>query len=206
MTSVTKMSESPESLLTRAQDGDHSALNDLLKLYLSYLRLLAQVQTYGENECRVDPSELAQQTLFEAYRDFPEFTGRTEREFLGWLRRILARNLADGVRYQRAQKRSVQRQQSLDEKLDQSASHMETLLAAGGSTPSQHASRQESAIILANALERQPDEYREVIVLRHLMGFSFPEIATRLGKSPHATRRLWARALERLRKDLLVLE
>ena len=44
---------------------------------------------------RLDPSDLVQETFLEAHRDFPRFTGPTERELLAWLRRILARNLVD---------------------------------------------------------------------------------------------------------------
>jgi RNA polymerase sigma-70 factor (ECF subfamily) len=58
---------------------------------------------------------------------------------------------------------------------------------------------------LADALARLPDEYREVVVLRHLEELSFPEVAERMKRSVDSVQKLWVRALARLRqlaKDL----
>ena len=56
-------------------------------------------------------------------------------------------------------------------------------LAASQSTPSQQAARREESVLLAEALDRLPADYREVIVLRQLEELSFPEVAQRMGKS-----------------------
>ena len=69
-------------------------------------------------------------------------------------------------------------------------------------TPSEQIMRQERAINLADALERLKPEYREVIVLRNVMGFTFPEVGKRMDRSDGASRMLWARALESLRDTL----
>ncbi len=52
------------------------------------------------------------------------------------------------------------------------------------------------------ALDRLPDEYREVLLLRCRDGCSFEEIGQRLNRSANAAQKLWARALERLREEL----
>ena len=41
-------------------------------------------------------------------------------------------------------------------------------LVARQSSPSERAARREQAVLLADALERLPEDYRDVIVLRHL--------------------------------------
>jgi RNA polymerase sigma-70 factor (ECF subfamily) len=69
-------------------------------------------------------------------------------------------------------------------------------------TPSELAIRREQSVVLADALARLPDDYREVIVLRHLERIEFSEVAARMGRSSGAVRMLWARALERLRVEL----
>jgi RNA polymerase sigma-70 factor (ECF subfamily) len=195
-----------EDLLARARDGDPTALNHLLGLYRNYLRLLAQVQVHNEHGLPFDSSDLVQETMLDAFRDFPDFRGTTDGEFLGWLRQILVRNLTDDLRHHKAKKRDVRRQQPLHELLDQSARNLRSLLAASGSSPSEHVSRQENVVLLADALQSLPTDLREVIILRQLAGLTFVEIASRIGGSAHAARRLWIRALQDLRKTLQELQ
>ena len=75
-------------------------------------------------------------------------------------------------------------------------------MVAGQSTPSQRASRREQAVLLADALSLLPDDYREVIILRHLEGLTFPEVAARMGRSLDSVEKLWVRALARVRTAL----
>ena len=70
------------------------------------------------------------------------------------------------------------------------------------SSPSNQASRREQAVLLADALGQLPSDYREVIILSHLEGLSFPEVAQRMGRSVNSVKNLWARALARLRRSL----
>jgi RNA polymerase sigma-70 factor (ECF subfamily) len=56
--------------------------------------------------------------------------------------------------------------------------------------------------LLADALERLPSDYREVLILRSLEGLTFPEVAARMGRTPVAVERLWARALPCLKRAL----
>ena len=55
--------------------------------------------------------------------------------------------------------------------------------AAPSASPSQQAVRRERAVLLADALAGLPDDYREAIVLRHVEGLPFPEVAARMGRS-----------------------
>ena len=75
-------------------------------------------------------------------------------------------------------------------------------LVAAGSSPSQHAARREQALLLAEGLERLPEDYREVLILRHLEGLTFPEVAARMGRTVMSVKKLWARALPALRDSL----
>ena len=47
---------------------------------------------------KVDASDLVQETMLEAYRDFDRFDGHSEQQWLAWLRKILDHNAADFVR------------------------------------------------------------------------------------------------------------
>ncbi len=187
---------SPAELLQQARDGDREALGCLLEEYREYLRLLARARVGRGLRTRLDPSDLVQETLLEAQRDFRQFLGASDGELAVWLRRILARNLADQVKHHQSQRRDLAREQPLDPLIEQAHES----LSAGLSTPSAQAVRREQAVLVAQALAKLPADYREVIVLRHLEGRSFDEVAAALGRSSGAVRMLWMRALERLGK------
>ncbi|MFO0841567.1 MAG: sigma-70 family RNA polymerase sigma factor [Gemmataceae bacterium] len=86
--------------------------------------------------------------------------------------------------------------------LEQSSEAVDRALANGLSTPSAAAARREQAVVLADALARLRPDDREVILLRHVWGLKFDEIAARMARSPGAVRVLWTRALERLHRLL----
>jgi RNA polymerase sigma-70 factor (ECF subfamily) len=190
--------ELPEVLLRQARSGDAGALARLLDLYRNYLRILARTQLDANLRVRLEASDLVQETLLEAHRDFVQFAGSTERELMAWLRQILVRNLADQIKRLKTAGRDWQRQESLEVLLDRSSHELECALANGISSPSAQASRREQAVLLADALARLPPDYREVIVLRNLEHRKFDDIAQRMGRSSGAARMLWARALEKL--------
>ena len=57
-------------------------------------------------------------------------------------------------------------------------------------------------MLLADALDRLPEDYREVIVLRHLEGLTFPVVADRMGRTVDSVEKLWLRAVARLRHEV----
>jgi len=193
----------PEQLLALAHAGSAPALGQLLELYRDYLTLLAQLQLRRRLQSKVDASDLVQETYLQAHEHFGRFRGRTEAELVTWLRQILATTLANLVRhYYGTQRRDVRLERELAAELDRSSQALAGGLAADGSSPSQRASRREQAVLLADALGRLPDDYREVLVLRHLEGLPFAEVAARMGRGVDATKKLWTRALDRLRRVL----
>ena len=193
----------PDDLIARARSGDAVALGRLLDQYRAYLTLLARLQIGSRLRGKADPADVIQEVFLEAARSFPQFRWRTEAELVGWLRQVLASKLGELFRrYLGAQRRDVRREQDLTAELDRSSRDLGALVAAPGSSPSQQAARREQAVLLADALERLPEHYREVIVLHHMEGLSLPEVAGRMGRSAGAVEKLWARALARLR-DML---
>src|SRR5262245_15961445 len=104
----------PVDLIIRARDGSRGALGSLLEMYRRYLTLLARTQLRDRLRGKVAPSDLVQETFVRAQRGFVQFHGQSEVEIMAWLRRILARTLANQLRrYQGAAKRSL----VLEEKL-----------------------------------------------------------------------------------------
>jgi RNA polymerase sigma-70 factor (ECF subfamily) len=186
-------------LLPLARQGDRAALEALFLASLPYLNLLARSRIEHGLQAKFDGSDLVQQTLLEAFRAFPAFQGGTEAEWLAWLRRILAHNATDWVRDYRAGKRRAQSEVPL---ADPSDTFPGAALVAGESSPSRVLLRKEQELRLADALQRLPADYRDVILLRNLERLPFGEIATRMGRSRPAVQMLWMRALVALQELL----
>jgi RNA polymerase sigma-70 factor (ECF subfamily) len=197
--------ESASELIERCRRGERSARDRLFQRYRHYLRLLAEVQLGKHLRVQCDPSDLVQQTLLEAHRDFAGFQGKHEADLLAWLRRILAHNLYNEARRQTAQQRDVAREVSLEKvqaNLDQSSIMLGKSLAADVPTPSQIADRREAAVLLADALASLPDDYQQVLRLRIFEGLSAEEVAERMNRSAGAVRMLQLRALTALREAM----
>ena len=197
---------SMEHLLRQARAGAAEHLGGLLQHYANYLRLLASIHLDEKLRARCSPSDIVQETYCEAHRDFGQFRGTTEAEFLAWLRTILANNLAREVeKHILAAKRDVRREVSLDRivaALDRSAARLESVLAVTGPSPSSNMHCHDRAVVLANHLARLPPDYREVLMLRHCEGLPFNDIAQRMGRSSGAVRMLWLRAIDRVRDQV----
>ena len=169
-----------------------------LERFRAYLRLLARLQFDPRLRAKVDPSDLVQQTLVQAFRALDQFGGETDAELAAWLRRILARNLAHALRDLGRAKRDVAREQSLEQALAASSAR----LAAGGPSPSEQAAFNDQALRLADALARLPEAQREALVLEHWQGWSLEDIGRRLDRSRAAVAGLIKRGVARLRELL----
>jgi RNA polymerase sigma-70 factor (ECF subfamily) len=192
----------PEFLLEQTRAGDPAARGRLLELYRNYLRLMARTLISQPLRVRLDASDLVQETLLKAHREFASFLGSTEPELVAWLRQILVRNLSDQVKRHRANRRDVRREEALDAMLDRSSVAVQKALAVPVSSPSSIASRREQAVLLADALAKLPADYREVFVSRNLEHIPFDQIAARMGRTSGAVRKLWTRTMLSLKRML----
>ena len=197
------MAPDVDVLIQDARGGDDAALGRLLDSYCQYLTLLARVQIGRRLQGKVDPGDLVQETFLDAHRQFGRFRGTSERELVAWLRRILAGQFALTLRrYLGTKGRDVKLERELAAEIDHSSLVMDRALVAPYSTPSQQAARREQAVLLADALGQLPEDYREVIILRHLESLTFGEVAQRMGRSENSVQKLWVRALASLRRSL----
>ena len=196
------MSDVP-SLISDARRGDTSSIGVLLQQYRNYLLVLATTQIETRLQPRVSPSDVVQETMLRAHKNFAQFRGSSEAELLGWLRQILVNNLAKFVeQHVLAARRDVRREVSIERlgaALEQSTIQLAALLPAAGKSPSMAVQQREEAVLLADRLAQLPKSYREVLVLRNLQSLPFEEVAERIDRSVGATRMLWLRAIEKLR-------
>src|SRR5207244_4426462 len=110
-----------------------------LGLFRGYLRLLVRMHLGEEKAGKIEGSDIVQQVMLLAHQNQVQFRGQSRAEMAGWLRQILANQLASAWRAQGRVKRDVERECSLDEELERSASRMEAFLKADVSSPSQGA-------------------------------------------------------------------
>jgi RNA polymerase sigma-70 factor (ECF subfamily) len=173
-----------------------------LERFRHYLLLLARLQLGDRLRSKVDPSDAVQMTLLEAHQKRDQFRGRTEAEMAAWLRQMLAYCIADLLRAQGRAKRNAGHERSLEAALDESSCRVEAWLAAGQSSPSQRAVRQEELLRLAEALSRLPEDQRVAVELKHLQGCSVADVARRMGRTETAVGGLLRRGMTRLRELL----
>ena len=145
---------------------------------------------------------MVQQTCLEAHRDFGGFRGEATPELLVWLRRILDNNVANlAHRHVVAEKRSVRRERSLDDTRG-AGTPPRARLRSNVTSPSQRAMRGESALLLAHALTRLPEEQREAVRLRHLEGLTLAQMAAWFERSDVAVASLLKRRTSTIAPDL----
>src|SRR5262249_13520137 len=157
-----------------------------------YLLAVANRALDDDLRAKGGASDLVQDTFLEAQKDFGRFQGTTADELRAWLGAILHHNLANfGRQFRATDKRDVAREVPFDP--DDSRLQLAAFLKAGSPSPSSQAMRDERVQVLQQALERLPDHYLQVILLRERERRSFEEIGQLLNRSPEAVRKLWAR-------------
>ena len=173
-----------------------------LDRFRAYLHLLARLSLASRLRGKVDPSDVVQQTLLQAHEHLGQFRGQSDAELAAWLRRILANHLAKLIRDFGRARRDVAAERSLEAELGVSSVRLRDWVAAGESSPSARAARDEDAVRLADALAELPEPQRDALVLQHWQGLSLAEIGHRLDRTPAAVAGLIKRGVRRLRELL----
>jgi RNA polymerase sigma-70 factor (ECF subfamily) len=187
-------------LIRQAKAGSKAALGQLLDRCRRYLLRIAGEGLDPRLRAKGGASDLVQETFLEAQQDFGEFAGDSERELRAWLRHRLRYRLGKFVRsYRQTAKRAAGREVPLDDCGSSSAPG--AIPAANQLSPSDCALAGERDLLLEQAMGRLPEEYRRVIDLRYRQGLSFEQIGDELARTPNSARKLWARAIERLKRD-----
>lgn len=171
-----------EELVRLAQSGDPAALEKLLA------SVAPKIQRFGVRMCkdRTDSEDVLQDTLMTILQHLREFEGRSS--FTSWVF-SLTRSACTRRR------RGLKNQSGVE--LDESHGVTEER-----PSPEQGAESRQMSLILAQALERLPDDYREAILLRDVESLTAPEAAETLGISVDALKSRLHRARQALREAL----
>ncbi len=173
-----------------------------LEQYRNYLKLLAQLQLNPRLRVKEAASDIVQQTMLDAHRDFADFRGKTDLELQAWLKMILNHNLLTVARRYGTQKRATGREVTLQDQLEKSSALLHHQLVADQTSPSMKLMKQERSEQLAIALLSLLDDERSAVVLKHFHNWSVAEIAQHLGRTQDAVAGLLRRGLKKLREHL----
>jgi RNA polymerase sigma-70 factor (ECF subfamily) len=175
-------------------------LGQSLEQFRRYLLEVARHAIGPTIKVKGGASDLVQETFLEAQRRFTSFEGASEAQLRAWLRCLLLHKAAKlGRRYSTTAKRKVSREISLG---GEGRAVRPSQIAGPAPTPSVAVMSAEQTDLLRTAIDRLPEDYRQVMMLRYVDGLAFDEVGRRLGRSADAARMLWARAVERLKHEL----
>lgn len=170
-------------LLARAQAGDKDAFGHLYEKYLDdiYHYLFYRVSN------QQDAEDLTEKVFLKAWRALTKHPPQ-QLSFRLWIYRI-AHNVA--IDYYRTRKEAV----DLDQLGELQSEHLK---------PEQIVTQNERNRSLLEALQRLKEEHQEVLVCRFVVELTHSETAVVMERSEGAVRILQYRALEALRKILLL--
>lgn len=170
------------AVLARAQGGDAEAMEQVLST------LAPTLQRFARRLCGDGPDvdDTVQDSLLQIARKLPEFEGRSS--LTSWSYAV-ARS-ACSHRRRGLKNRPPVEDEFADERVSEAPS------------PERIASDAELSRLLHEVLDRLPDDYREVIVLRDIEGLTTPEAAEAVGLSVDALKSRLHRARSALREAL----
>lgn len=193
---------SPQDELTEligsARSGNRDALNVLLRASRAALQVRAANELPADVRRRVDPSDVIQEVLLEANRDFESFQGRSSEEWRHWLQRVLEHNVVECLRQHIvAERRSVRR-----EFPGEGGKPCVEQFPDADSSPSHRAMRTEAAQRLRDVRSSLEPDHRRILELRYWEDRSLTEIASTMQLSKSGASRLLRSALKELRQRI----
>lgn len=175
---------------------DAATVRGELESLRGYLLVVARARLDPKLTTRAAPSDLVQDVFAVAHRSVDQFRGKSIQELRRWLRTILLRRLSKVERWNRAGRRDVDREVSIE------GSREPRQIVDENTPASRAAERRERHQALRHAMNGLPQNYLQVIRWRVLERLTFEEIGSRLGTSSEAARKLWSRALAQLKQAL----
>jgi len=193
-----------EQLIAQAQEGDESAVNQLMDRHRNSLRQLVRLRLDKKIQKRIDVSDIVQDVLVEANRRLVRYLQDPAMPFHLWLRQIAKDRIIDAHRRHRVSaKRSVDREQQLaPPRHDQSSVQLAALLGDTRLTPAAAAMQAEMARKVESAIGMLDEKDCEIIVMRHYEHLTNQEIGQLLNLTEPAASMRYLRAIRRLKAVL----
>lgn len=166
------MEEQEKLLVSRSQKGDISAFEELIYNYEKKAYNIA-FRIMGNEE---DAKDMTQEAFIKIYKSIGNFRG--ESTFSTWLYRIVTNVCLDELR-----KRKKNSTIPLEMNIETEKGNAVLELSAEKETPEDIYEQVEKKHMIQSAISSLADDYKTVIILRDVQGFSYEEIATMLNCS-----------------------
>lgn len=178
------------TLVRRAQGGDRSAFEELVRTYEGRVYTLALRWTND----REDALDISQETFLRVFRFLNNFDARSS--FSTWIYRVTVNVCKDT-----ALKRGRVREQSLEQ--GEGDESYEVQLPDDRYEPETVYAKKEQCEELGAAIATLPEDHRAMILLRDVRGMSYQEIGNLLCLEEGTVKSRISRARENLRTQLL---
>jgi RNA polymerase sigma-70 factor (ECF subfamily) len=193
MVSTQKVRSDDLRLVERAQNRDGEAFQTLVlryqdRVYNTAFRLTGD-RTLAE--------DLTQEVFFKAYKALKKFKGKSS--FSTWLYRITVNACTSEWRKAGAQKRG---KEIPFPTAGEDGEGRQWEPASEGGNPGEQAERSERNLLVQKAIEELEGDYRTVVVLRDIEGFSYEEIADIIERPVGTVRSRLHRARMELKEKL----
>lgn len=176
------------SLLTRAREGDRSALDELFARYLPNLRRWARGRLPPWARDLADTQDLVQDTLLETLKRVNGFDHRGHGALQAYLRQSILNRIRNELK--RVGRRPA-------------ATELDPELADSNQSPLEAAIGAEAMARYDAALGRLSEDDRELVVARLELDLSYADVADATGRpSANAARMAVSRALVRLAEEM----
>jgi len=194
-----KASDKTQQLVILAKGGDESALERLYRVYGERVRWMVRFRMGKALRTRLESMDLVQDVFVNAFGALEDFTYKNEGDFVRWLSKITQNAIHDNLDKLHAAKRDIRKEHRFSSR--NSATDgigQEIRVNLDATTPSVIMSKWEDLVKLEKAIDELKPEYRDILVMSKIEGFSYKEIGRRLGKSPDAVRMLMPSAMAEL--------
>ncbi len=185
------VSDLEKLLVKKSQSGDVESFELLISSYDKRAYNIAY-RVMGNEE---DAKDMAQEALLRIFRSIKDFKGQSS--FSTWLYRIVTNVCLDELR-----RRKNEKYVSMDSTIQTDSGELHMELCSDKETPESVYERVEQRELIKSAISELNEDYRSVIVLRDIQGFSYEEISNILDCSLGTVKSRINRARNMLRERL----
>jgi RNA polymerase sigma-70 factor, ECF subfamily len=194
--------EALRALCQRACAGDVDAAEQLLIHHHGRLCGFVRRKLGVDWQGKLDAEDILQDGYVRIFASISQFHYAGEDSFYQWASRVVDHAFIDAVRGLRRKKRDVARETSAGRDGDERRQSLLDQVLRDSITPSRIMRREDALAAMMACIARLPEDYRTVIQRHHLEEIPLKQVATELGRSEDAVRRLAGRAVQQLNECL----
>jgi len=190
--------ENTSELVRQAHQGDDGSLDRLFKRYYDRVRGIVRKRLGQRLRVHLESGDIIQSAFLRAAECIGRFEMRDESSFARWLARLVENQINNAADYHFAKKRRPPSNNNDDE------SDVAQVAASTQWDPTASAEAREQARLVEDCVAELPEQYRELIVMRNYLDYTWQEIADETARpTEDAARMMYAKALSRLTQAVM---